>query len=131
MAITLSNLHLKKIARDLGNDSDIRFRFYTNDVTPSANSVLADFTAAGTGGHNLSDLISGAPSINAGWAEQGYLAASGVFSGEVTIYGCFWMSVGAGDSTLIHAHRFATSVFVPDGTQKEISVEFKTKARQV
>jgi len=130
MAITLSNLHLQKIARILGSGSqNIRFYWYTNNVTPSANSVLADFTLQNS--HDLKNLDIGAPFIDAGWAVQDYLAATGIFSGEVTVYGCLWQSSGGGDDPLIHAHRFSTPVFVPDGAQKEISVEFRTKARQV
>ena len=135
MAIILSNLHLQRVAERLANttNDDVRFSLYTNDVSPSAASVISDFTREATA--ILYDEVIGRPYASGGWQVQDYQAiVRNVvgWAGGKTVYGfVIFGEDNLGNAKLIHAHRFTSPVVIPADTTKAISVEIRSKARQV
>lgn len=138
MAIILSNLHLQTVAEYLGEGNTagdrVRFSFFVNNITPDAASEYADFDREMTQG--LEDFYSGRPYSDGGWQCQDYLAIGTNIAGGsegVTVYGFIIYSARDNVSAfkLVHAHRFASPVNIPADATKNVSVEIRSKARQV
>jgi len=138
MAITLTNAHLRHSAMQLGSNggssTGVKVILYENNITPSKNSVLSDFDLAGTSREPEGNEV-GAPYQSGGWWVQDYSLDLGSVSGPTggtTVYGFIVVDDrGGSNELLIHAHRFASPINVPEGAEKAFTLEIRTKARQV
>lgn len=134
MALTLADVGadciLKKyFAGWSAADNSLRFKLYTNNLTPADTDVAGSYQEAAGGGYAVITLTTGAWSIATGndpsdaTAAQQTWTFTGSLTGSATIYGYF---VTDGDGTLIFGERLGTS-FTPanNGDQLKLTPKFQ------
>jgi len=138
MAITLTNAHLRFRAVELSRDNDnpgaISIAIYENNVSVTKSSVLADFHIERD--TDLEFWKVGAPYLENGWWVQDYLVdltASAPSNEDMRIYGVLFYDRDFSSTQRfgINAHPFASSILIPEGTSKILTLDVRTKARQV
>jgi len=139
MAITLTNAHMRFRAVYLSNEKDtfrsIKVGIYRNNVSVTKSSVLADFDIERD--TDLEFWKVGAPYQSGGRWVQDYtveLTATAPNNEDERIYGVLFFNINTNSSNDrhgIHAHPFASSILIPKDTSKVLTMDLRTKARQV
>jgi len=131
MAIVATNRYLQSLARSgtLNTiNSETRLGLYTNIITPSSETVLADLDIEASG--IITSWTNGLAVENGGWWVQdiptrAFNIDAPPSGGDVTIRG--WCLFG---SSLIYAENMSP-ITIPEGEDRLIEIAIQTRARQV
>lgn len=131
MAYEVTDFWLRFGADKSRDTTNIDVAVYTNDVTPTAASVIGDFTLDEN--TTLSSTTDGNPTVSGAEGTQAYeyIAAVGGGNSGKTVYGfVIWRDL-PGTDVLLWAHRFSTPISAPSNTTTNVEVRFKRMFRQV
>lgn len=108
---------LNRITAKNISPSDLILRLFVNDITPTENSVFADFVEPSDGLYEIIPLVGNSWEVNtlAGVSTASQAEQTFSFSASVTVYGYFVTTLSGSDIICFLAERFAAPHVVEAG----------------
>lgn len=133
MAVVLTDAYKLWMAREVnvfhnigGGSQQVKYGLFTNNITPTSDTVVSDLDLLISGGSN--DDFLGNPALSGNDAYQDWDVQSNTYTNstgaDVTIYGwCIYED--AFSDTLIFAELLTTPIVIPDGATRTISTQLR------